>query len=220
MVLANPKKLIKTSFQAGPIESVEIPRTKDGRVRNYAFITYVHVNSVPYAFKLFAEIQLYNRKLVLRNRKIARGSTHLKEPKVGKSIIKKIPHVSVECQESKGMQKNSNHRHKRQNSQIKRADKDNSPNQKIETTIPVLPRIPLRVNNECQVYRKILDNTGDTHCMNQLPHSSMMGQSFRGPEVNPILNYFPPGTINLTTQLLSNYIYIMQKVIPHWPRMQ
>ena len=55
-------------LQAGPLEKVSIARDRDGRIRGYAFVTFKHECSVPYAMNLMKGIQLFGRQLNLQNR--------------------------------------------------------------------------------------------------------------------------------------------------------
>lgn len=50
------------------MEKVRIPRDRDGRQKNFAFITYCHEVSVPYALNLFRGTSLYHRTLSLQSR--------------------------------------------------------------------------------------------------------------------------------------------------------
>ncbi|XP_059049573.1 RNA-binding protein 7 [Achroia grisella] len=60
--------LYELFLQAGPLESVRIGKDKDGRQKNFAFITYCHEVSVPYALKLFQGTALFHKKLTLQFR--------------------------------------------------------------------------------------------------------------------------------------------------------
>ncbi|XP_032515137.2 RNA-binding protein 7 [Danaus plexippus] len=60
--------LYELFVQAGPVEKVIIPKDKDGRQKNFAFITYCHEVSVPYAINLFRGTALFHRTLLLQNR--------------------------------------------------------------------------------------------------------------------------------------------------------
>lgn len=52
-------------LQAGPLEKVRIARDKDGRQKSFAFITYSHAVSLPYAIELFRGTSLFNKALLL-----------------------------------------------------------------------------------------------------------------------------------------------------------
>ncbi|CAG4972244.1 unnamed protein product [Parnassius apollo] len=60
--------LYELFLQAGPLEKVRIARDRDGRQKNFAFITYCHEVSVPYAIQLFRGTALFHRTLVLQSR--------------------------------------------------------------------------------------------------------------------------------------------------------
>ncbi|KAJ8721660.1 hypothetical protein PYW07_002435 [Mythimna separata] len=60
--------LYELFLQAGPLEKVRIPRDRDGRQKNFAFITYCHEVSVPYALNLFRGTSLFHRTLSLQSR--------------------------------------------------------------------------------------------------------------------------------------------------------
>lgn len=64
-------------FQSGPVESVRIPKDKDGRPRQFGFVTFVHTCTVPYALELFAGTRLFNRDLVIRYRNQSPRSQNL-----------------------------------------------------------------------------------------------------------------------------------------------
>lgn len=55
-------------LQAGPLEKVRIPKDKDGRQKNFAFITYCHEVSVPYALLLLRGTALFHKTLSLQSR--------------------------------------------------------------------------------------------------------------------------------------------------------
>lgn len=60
--------LCELFIQAGPLEKVAQPKDKDGRARAFAFITYIHAISVPYAVNVFQGTELFNRVLTIRPR--------------------------------------------------------------------------------------------------------------------------------------------------------
>ncbi|KAG6445684.1 uncharacterized protein LOC115440598 [Manduca sexta] len=64
----NEELLYELFLQAGPLEKVRIARDKDGRQKNFAFITYCHEVSVPYALNLFRGTALFQRTLSLQCR--------------------------------------------------------------------------------------------------------------------------------------------------------
>ncbi|XP_045447266.1 RNA-binding protein 7 [Melitaea cinxia] len=70
--------LYELFLQAGPLEKVKIPRDRDGRLRGFAFITYCHEVSVPYALNLFRGTALFHRTLSLQ----ARGKLALLPPPI------------------------------------------------------------------------------------------------------------------------------------------
>ncbi|GFQ65331.1 RNA-binding protein 7 [Trichonephila clavata] len=57
--------LYELFLQAGPLESVKIPKDKDGRQRNYGFVTFKHAISVPYSVALMGGISLYGKPIRL-----------------------------------------------------------------------------------------------------------------------------------------------------------
>lgn len=61
--------LYELFLQGGPVQSVTIPKDRDGKQRAYAFITYKHIDSVPYALELFDGTCLFNRTLNMSRRK-------------------------------------------------------------------------------------------------------------------------------------------------------
>lgn len=60
--------LYELFLQAGPVRRVKIPKDKEGRQLNYGFVTFKHVESVPYAISLIEGIPLFDRKLNLKPR--------------------------------------------------------------------------------------------------------------------------------------------------------
>ncbi|GBO98566.1 RNA-binding protein 7 [Eumeta japonica] len=60
--------LYELFMQAGPLNKVRIARDRDGRQRTFAFITYCHEVSVPYAINLFRGTALFHRTLHLQSR--------------------------------------------------------------------------------------------------------------------------------------------------------
>ncbi|KAM3964132.1 LOW QUALITY PROTEIN: uncharacterized protein ACR2FA_001614 [Aphomia sociella] len=65
---ATEELLYELFLQAGPLQRVQIAKDKDGRQKNFAFITYCHEVSVPYSIKLFQGTALFNKKLTLQCR--------------------------------------------------------------------------------------------------------------------------------------------------------
>ena len=55
-------------WQAGPLEKVKIATDKDGRLKNFAFVTFKHACSVPFTIDLMSGIQLYGYNLKLQAR--------------------------------------------------------------------------------------------------------------------------------------------------------
>lgn len=60
--------LYELFLQAGPLEKVRIAKDRDGRQKNFAFVTYCHEISVPYAINLFRGTSLFHKTLTLQNR--------------------------------------------------------------------------------------------------------------------------------------------------------
>lgn len=60
--------LYEVFLQAGPIESVRIPKDHLGRQKTFGFITYVHKCTVPYALKLLAGLSLFRKCLTIKAR--------------------------------------------------------------------------------------------------------------------------------------------------------
>jgi len=60
--------LYELFLQAGPLETVKIPKDNNGRQRNFGFITFKHVCSVPYSLALFEGTSLFNKVLLLQSR--------------------------------------------------------------------------------------------------------------------------------------------------------
>lgn len=60
--------LYELFIQAGPVERVTIPKDKEGRRRNFGFVTFKHAISIPYALELFSGIYLFDEQVRLKNR--------------------------------------------------------------------------------------------------------------------------------------------------------
>lgn len=58
--------LYEVFLQAGPIESARIPLDNTGRQRNFGFVTYQHRCAVPYAVELYQGLELFQKKVVIR----------------------------------------------------------------------------------------------------------------------------------------------------------
>lgn len=63
------EELLRELFvQAGPLEDVKIPKDSTGRLKNFAFITFTHAESVGYTLALMEGVSLYGRNLRLERR--------------------------------------------------------------------------------------------------------------------------------------------------------
>lgn len=63
------EELLRELFvQAGPVEDVKIPKDNNGRTKNFAFVTFVHPESVGYTLALMDGISLYGRRIRLERR--------------------------------------------------------------------------------------------------------------------------------------------------------
>ncbi|NXN96679.1 RBM7 protein, partial [Rhinopomastus cyanomelas] len=59
--------------QAGPVVKVKIPKDRDGRPKQFAFVNFKHEESVPYGLSLLNGIKLYGRPIKIQFRA---GSSH------------------------------------------------------------------------------------------------------------------------------------------------
>ncbi|XP_055675336.1 RNA-binding protein 7 [Falco peregrinus] len=59
--------------QAGPVITVKIPKDRDGRPKQFAFVNFKHEESVPYGLSLLNGIKLYGRPIKIQFRS---GSSH------------------------------------------------------------------------------------------------------------------------------------------------
>ncbi|XP_042656339.1 RNA-binding protein 7 [Tyto alba] len=59
--------------QAGPVVKVKIPKDRDGRPKQFAFVNFKHEESVPYGLSLLNGIKLYGRPIKIQFRS---GSSH------------------------------------------------------------------------------------------------------------------------------------------------
>ncbi|XP_062140316.1 RNA-binding protein 7-like [Drosophila sulfurigaster albostrigata] len=67
--------LYEVFLQAGPIESARIPLDNTGRQRNFGFVTYQHRSAVPYAVKLYQGLELFQKKVSIRQHRPRQGSS-------------------------------------------------------------------------------------------------------------------------------------------------
>ncbi|CAH2319456.1 RNA-binding 7 isoform X1 [Pelobates cultripes] len=66
--------LFELFLQAGPATNVKIPKDKDGKPKQFAFVNFKHEESVPYGMSLLNGIKLFGRPLKIQFRS---GSKHL-----------------------------------------------------------------------------------------------------------------------------------------------
>uniref|UniRef100_A0A8C5PSC3 RRM domain-containing protein n=1 Tax=Leptobrachium leishanense TaxID=445787 RepID=A0A8C5PSC3_9ANUR len=66
--------LFELFLQAGPATKVKIPKDKDGKPKQFAFVNFKHEESVPYGMRLLNGIKLFGRPLKIQYRS---GSKHL-----------------------------------------------------------------------------------------------------------------------------------------------
>ncbi|NXX81613.1 RBM7 protein, partial [Urocolius indicus] len=59
--------------QAGPVIKVKIPKDREGRAKQFAFVSFKHEESVPYGLSLLNGIKLYGRPINIQFRS---GSSH------------------------------------------------------------------------------------------------------------------------------------------------
>ncbi|NXT86769.1 RBM7 protein, partial [Anhinga rufa] len=65
--------LFSPGSQAGPVIKVKIPKDRDGRPKQFAFVNFKHEESVPYGLSLLNGIKLYGRPIKIQFRS---GSSH------------------------------------------------------------------------------------------------------------------------------------------------
>ncbi|XP_053125813.1 RNA-binding protein 7 isoform X2 [Hemicordylus capensis] len=65
--------LFELFHQAGPVVKVKIPKDRDGKPKQFAFINFKHEESVPYGMSLLNGIKLFGRPLKIQFRS---GSSH------------------------------------------------------------------------------------------------------------------------------------------------
>ncbi|XP_038937370.1 RNA-binding protein 7 isoform X2 [Rattus norvegicus] len=68
--------LFELFHQAGPVIKVKIPKDKDGKLKQFAFVNFKHEVSVPYAMNLLNGIKLFGRPIKIQFRS---GSSHLSQ---------------------------------------------------------------------------------------------------------------------------------------------
>ncbi|OCT57175.1 RNA-binding protein 7 [Xenopus laevis] len=71
---ATEELLFELFLQAGPAISVKIPKDKDGKPKQFAFINFKHEESVPYGMSLLSGTKLFGRPLKIQYRS---GSKHI-----------------------------------------------------------------------------------------------------------------------------------------------
>ncbi|PNJ75889.1 RBM7 isoform 6 [Pongo abelii] len=62
--------LFELFHQAGPVIKVKIPKDKDGKPKQFAFVNFKHEVSVPYAMNLLNGIKLYGRPIKIQFRSV------------------------------------------------------------------------------------------------------------------------------------------------------
>lgn len=60
--------LFELFHQAGPVIKVKIPKDKDGKPKQFAFVNFKHEVSVPYAMNLLNGIKLFGRPIKIQFR--------------------------------------------------------------------------------------------------------------------------------------------------------
>ncbi|KAJ7305030.1 hypothetical protein JRQ81_010807 [Phrynocephalus forsythii] len=65
--------LFELFHQAGPVIKVKIPKDRDGKAKQFAFVNFKHEESVPYSMNLLNGIKLFGRPLKIQYRS---GSSH------------------------------------------------------------------------------------------------------------------------------------------------
>ncbi|KAM4704479.1 RNA-binding protein 7 [Rhinophrynus dorsalis] len=70
---ATEELLFELFLQAGPAINVKIPKDKDGKPKQFAFVNFKHEESVPYGMSLLNGIKLFGRPLKIQFRS---GSKH------------------------------------------------------------------------------------------------------------------------------------------------
>ncbi|XP_020649173.2 RNA-binding protein 7 isoform X1 [Pogona vitticeps] len=65
--------LFELFHQAGPVIKVKIPKDRDGKAKQFAFVNFKHEESVPYGMSLLNGIKLFGRPLKIQFRS---GSSH------------------------------------------------------------------------------------------------------------------------------------------------
>lgn len=68
--------LFELFHQAGPVIKVKIPKDKDGKLKQFAFVNFKHEVSVPYAMNLLNGIKLFGRPIKIQFRS---GSSHISQ---------------------------------------------------------------------------------------------------------------------------------------------
>ncbi|KAF4531848.1 hypothetical protein B566_EDAN000874 [Ephemera danica] len=74
--LATDELLFELFLQAGPVERVCIPKDKEGKLKNFGFVTFKHEESVLYAMQIMDGTTLFGRNLNMRNRKVTAQRMH------------------------------------------------------------------------------------------------------------------------------------------------
>ncbi|KAH8283118.1 hypothetical protein KR054_012265 [Drosophila jambulina] len=71
--------LYEVFLQAGPIEQVRIPTDNTGRQRNFGFVTYQHLCAVPFALQLYQGLELYQKKVTIKQQGADRARQQQKQ---------------------------------------------------------------------------------------------------------------------------------------------
>lgn len=72
--------LYEVFLQAGPIEEVRIPTDNTGRQRNFGFVRYQHLCAVPFALQLYQGLELYQKKVTVKQQGADRARQQQQSP--------------------------------------------------------------------------------------------------------------------------------------------
>ncbi|XP_053307772.1 RNA-binding protein 7 [Spea bombifrons] len=81
---ATEELLFELFLQAGPAVNVKIPKDKDGKPKQFAFVNFKHEESAPYGMNLLNGIKLFGRPLKIQFRS---GSSHLSQDTSNTALV-------------------------------------------------------------------------------------------------------------------------------------
>lgn len=165
--------LYELFIQGGPIESVRIPKDKDGRQRTFGFVTFLHSCTVPYALELFSGVRLYNRELILKFKNAKFSPNNIQTPSPISRSRNDINNCTSDDNYSRGRSRYDDNRTKttRQsdNSALRGSNSNSSSRCDMSSMLPKSSSTKNDAGNMNQVNINDLTRLGTQFLFSQLP---------------------------------------------------